>query len=320
MEPNAEQAVSEALRQAQSAMERAAQDLGQNKSASAAEAQREAMKELQRARDAAQNGVRPSTPEDQQRAEELAAEQEQIREDILRLATRENEQRSPSATAGLDRAAEAAEGATEELESGQLDDAERSEREVERELQNANEELKKEEEQYEELRQEELLFRITEEVRAALEAHGEQMSATREIDSQRGDSDRPSRAHKIRLRRIAREEEAIGERAKELADALAGEQSVVFTEVLSQVKEDLDDIAVDLSEEGDWDTGERVRARQRDVEESLEWLHEALQDEQRRREREGQGEENQEGMEPQQQPESENRLVPNEAVQAYMNW
>jgi hypothetical protein len=313
MEPVAEAAIGEALRQAERAMKGAAEDLARNKSASAAEQQREAMDALSRAREAARSGVRPSSPEDRKRAEELAAEQEEIREDILRLATREDEQRSPSATAALDRAGQAAEGASEQLESGQLDDAEEAEREVERELQDAKDELKKEEEQYEELRQEELLFRITEEVRTALDAQREQMKATREIDAERSDVDRPSRAHKIRLRRIAREEEAIGERAGELAAALADEQSVVFTEILNQVKEDLGDIALDLVEDGDWETGERVQARQRDVEESFEWLHEALQQEQRRRERDAQKEqqEEQQGMEP--GAESENRLVPNHA-------
>jgi hypothetical protein len=314
MDPESQAAVETALEQAQQAMERAARDLGSNKSASAADRQREAVSALSEARDAAREGVRPSSPEDRERAEELAAEQERIREDILRLATREDEERSPSATAALDRAGQEAREAGGELSEGQLDEAARSERDVERELQKANDELRKEEEQYEELRQEELLFMIAEEVRSALEAHRAQMSATREIHAQRSDLDDPSRAHKIRLRRIAREEEAIGERTTELADALANEQSVVFTEVLRQVAEDLAEIAIDLSEGGDWDTGERVQARQRDVEESLEWLHEALQDEQRRREREEQDrQQQQDDSEEQQEPETENRLVPNEA-------
>ncbi len=312
MDPGSTAEVGEALEAAQRAMERATEELESNRGAAAAEAQREAVEALAKAADSAREGVRPTSPEDRERAAELAEEQARVRDDILRLARRDEEKRNPEAIAGMERAQEAASEAESALDSGELLDAERSEKEVERELDRARGELEKEEEQYESLRQEELLFRITEEIQTAVEAHREQMAGTAEIDAQRDGGDRPSRAQRLRLRRIAREEEAVAERVGEIAGALEDEQSAVFAEVLRHVQTDLEDLAIDLSEEGDYETGERVQGRQRDVEERLEWLLEALQEEQRRREQE-QNQDQQQEQDQEQQQETENRLVPNQA-------
>ncbi len=310
MDAESSAAVEDRLREAERAMERAAGDIEAGKSASAAEAQRQALEALTRAQQASRDGVRPTTPEDRSRAEELAREQGRIREEILRLAKRDQEKKNPEASAGLDRARKSAAEAESELREGELDEAERSEREVERELERAREELEKEEEQYERLRQEELLFRITEELRSALASHREQMAATTEIAAVLRENDRPSRAQRLRLRRIAREEEVLAERSGKMALALEGEESAVSAEILRQIQSDLADIAAELSDDGDVLVTERVMALQRDVEERFEWLLESLAEEQRRRE-----EENERGQEREQQEEeqTENRLVPPQA-------
>jgi hypothetical protein len=109
------------------------------------------------------------------------------------------------------------------------------------------------------------------------------MRDLREIDAQRTSAAAPSRAQKLRLRGVSRAEAALGGRARELADAIRGERADVTAQLMMDVETDLMRIATLLSDEGDYRTGERTQALQRDVEESLLWLLEALRQEQARR-------------------------------------
>lgn len=308
--PGAQEKVDQALEQAQEAMQEASQQLSEGRSASAASSQREALSALQEAQQSASQGARPTSPEDRARAEELAREQERIREEIMRLAQRGKESETQSGQDELQRASDEAARAAEQLKQGQLDNAEKSEQEVQRELENARKELEEEKRKYEELRQEELLFEIAEELKQALLSHRAQMQSTREIESQREAGERPSRSQRLHLRRVSREELLIAERLSELSEALLNESAVVFAELLSNAASDLNQIAEDLSEEGDYQTGERVQARQRDVEESILWLAEALHEDQKRREEEARKKEEEQQEEEQ---EGENRLVPDSA-------
>lgn len=299
LSPEARETVEEALAEAAEAMERAGRELSEGKSASAAGSQRQAVDALQQAQRASREGVTPSTPEDQARAEELAAEQERIREELLDLARRIEERRDGQSMPSLSRASQSAGEASESLSQGELSEAEQAEQDVERELENALEELREEEEAYERLRQEEVLFRIAEETQNMLEVHREQMTAVREIDASRSDGE-PSRAQKLRLRRVAREEESLAERADEMAVAIANEGTDVTAELMRGVHDDLLRIGRDLGPEGDYRTGERVQALQLDVEENLEWLLEALRDEQQRRQQEQQQQQQQQQNQDQQ--------------------
>lgn len=310
LDAGAREALERALDRAAEAMRAAGEELEGSKSSAAVESQREAIEALGEAQRAARSGVRPDDAEGEERARELAREQERIREEILELAARDPEKKNPEALTALEGAREAAERARDELDGGRLEPAERSEEEVQRELDRARRELEEEEEQYERLRQEELLFRIAEEMKSALEAHRGQMRATTELAAELEDSERPSRSQRLRMRRIAREEETVAERTGEIAKALEDEGSAVFAEVLRFVETDLRDVVDELSDDGDGGATERVQALQRDVEERLEWLEEALREEQRRREQESQ----QQQQEPQQeQRPSENRLVQDSA-------
>jgi hypothetical protein len=169
------------------------------------------------------------------------------------------------------------------LNQGDPSEAEQQEEEAERELRQARSELQDEEEQYQRLRAEEQLFRIAEETATLLESHRAQMTALREVDQERAGAEEPSRAQKLRLRRIGREEASLGTRAQELAAAIEAEGTKVAAGLLANVASDLARIARDVSEEGDYQTGERVQGLQRDVEEELLWLIDALRAEQSRR-------------------------------------
>lgn len=283
MTPKAQDAVGEALEEAEEAMERAAEELDQGRSASAAGSQRQAMQALRRASQEAHEGVSPQSQEDQARAEELAQEQERIRQELLDLARRIRERDNARPTPSLDRADQAAQEAQSELRQGDLGEAQEQEQKVEQELRQTQEQLKEEEEQYQKLREEEQLFRIAEDVQEIINEHREHMVDLREIHKGRKTDRSPSRAQKLRLRRLSRKESGLAARADEIAEAIKEEGAMVAGELMAEVSSDLNRIARNISDEGEYQTGERVQGLQRDVEEALLWLLEALQREQSRR-------------------------------------
>jgi len=124
----------------------------------------------------------------------------------------------------------------------------------------------------------------------------------------------PSRSQKLRLRRIGREEEALAGRSEEIATAIEAEGALVSGQLMANVASDLRRVARDISEEGDYRTGERTQALQRDVEEALIWMLEALRQEQARRQNESQDQQRQQQGEPQPgQGENKPGLIPDTA-------
>ena len=148
--------------------------------------------------------------------------------------------------------------------------------------------LEEEERQYQELRQEELLFKITEEVTGMLESHRVQMEATVEIEDARRSAgrERASRADRLRLRNISREEEAIAQRAGTVVEAILEEGARVFAEVLENAQTDLSEVSRRLGEGGGYRSGEGVQALQGEIEDALVLLLESLKNELERRQSE----------------------------------
>jgi len=297
-----------ALSKAQSAMQKSAQDLDQGKSSESAKSQAAALDELERAAEAARGGTELSKPEDKARAKELAEEQAKIKQQILDLAQRNQKRDAAQPNQNLDKAGESAQSAQQSLSQSDLGQAQSSEEETEKRMRQAMKELGQEEEQYQKLRQEELLFKIAEQVKNLIEEHQAQMKATLEVDAGRKAGDPANHTQRLRLRKIAQAEDALGSRSAEIAKAIQAEQSVVFAEVLDQADHDLKRLGHDMGEAGDYQSGERVQALQQDVEQQLGWLAEALQQEKERRKQEQQ----QQGQPPNNQ-QSQNRLVPDVA-------
>src|SRR4030095_5347585 len=124
------------------------------------------------------------------------------------------------------------------LDEGDLGSAQEDTQQTEREMQQAQKELGEEEEQYQRLRQEELLFRIAEEVKQLSEEHKLQSDATLEVDKARAPNEKPTHTQRLRLKKIAKAEAALGGRAGELQKAIASEESLVFAEILEQIQAD----------------------------------------------------------------------------------
>lgn len=289
LEQQAKNEAQKALDEAAAAMEKAAESLREGSSSSAAESQSSAMQSLQKAASSAQQGGALSKPADQKKAQELAAEQERIRQALLELAERNKKRDTAAPTPSLDEAQESAAGASKSLEQGDLEEAAPQEEETERQIRQSMKELAEEEEQYQELRQEELLFKITEEVKNLTDEHQREMQNTLEVDKQRKAGERVTHTQRLRLRKIAKAEEALGARAAKISQAILAEESVVFAEVLTQAERDLTRIGRDMGEVGEYQSGERVQALQQDVEQSLSWLFTALQNEKERRKQEQKG-------------------------------
>jgi hypothetical protein len=300
---------SKSMSQAKQAMQKAAEQLSKGQNSEAAEAQQDALSKMQEAQEAAKQSGAPSKPEDKQKAQELAAEQEKIRQELLDLAKRNQKRDTAQPTPSLDEAGQKASDAKQDLDEGDLDEAGKNEEKTEKKMREALDKLGKEEEQYQKLRQEELLFKIAEQVRSLTEEHRAAMKDTLEIDQQRKPGDKATHTQRLRLRKVSKTEEALAGRSGEIAKAILAEQSVVFAELLDQAQKDLTRISRDLGEQGDYQSGERVQVLQQDVEQSLVWLAEALQQEKDRRKKENQDQEQQKDKN--QRP--QNRLVPDVA-------
>ena len=289
MGAEAQDSVRESLQEAQEAMQRAAGDLAQSGSRSqAAKEQRKAIESLENASRQADQGVEPKTEEDRAKARELAQLQKEIEKRLLDLARLNEERESPLPQPNLEQAAKSASQAGESLDQGDLDQAQSQEEQTEQEIRDALDQLKEEEEQYQDLRQEELLFKMAEEIDAMLTVLREQMRATREADTAREGRTRPSRADRVRLRNISREFETLAQRAGVLRAAIEKEGVLVFTEVMRNTESDLTRIAREMGQGGGYRSDDRVQALQEDVETSLEWLAEALDNEIQRRQQERQ--------------------------------
>ncbi len=308
LSPEAQRAAEEAVKSAAEAMQQAASRMSAGRPSEASGSQSQALEKLQEAARAAESGGTPRTPEDKAEAERQKEEQARIRAELLKLAEKNRQREGAKPSSSMDGASRSAQRAEDALADEDLSQAEQSEADTERQMREAERELGQEEEQYQRLRQEELLFKIAEQVKTLTEEHQAQMRATIEVDSQRKPGDRPTHTSRLRLRKIGQAEQQLGARATDIGKSIRAEQSLVFAELLDQVARDLDSVARDLSEEGDWQSGERVQARQQDVEQALAWLAEALQQEKNRRQQE------QQSPPPgQSQPPPQNRLVPDVA-------
>jgi hypothetical protein len=310
----------EELEAARQAMGEAEQARREGRPADAARAQDQAQQALSRASQAAREGQRFNDEQSQAQSRALGERERQLREEVEQTARelRENEQLGLD-LASLDEAAEALEDAQQALEEQRAEDAGDSAEEARRELEQAADELEEEEQRYESLREEELLFRTKEELINMSLAHEEARAKTLELDTDRAPGDSPSRALRLALRRVARDEGSLATRASELIPPLEEEGSFVFAEALYLLQSDLERIADDMDQAGGYRSGESVQGLQADVADTIAMLIEALteqldngqreRDEEQRDEDPNRQEQDREG----QQGQPENNLVPDVA-------
>ncbi len=278
----------QALERAVAEMEAAVRDIERMKREPARPRQEAAAEALRQAGAAARGGASGS----QEQRGQLAEQQEEIRERILELARRMAE-RGNAGAQSAESAASSAGNAGEQLRRGNLGEAQEEERDVEEALEDTVDEVEEERDRYRELRQEELLFQMWEELNGMLEQHRTTMVTVHEVENARGKQGSAlPRSARLRLRSAARTEADLAGDCARVSTAIKEEGAAVYAWALRLCEEDLNAIAMDLGPDGGWQTGDQVRSRQSDVEERLVELLAALESEQQsRREERGQRQE-----------------------------
>jgi len=295
-------AASQAMQQAQQSMQRAEQSLRNGQQSQAAQQQQQAAEQLQQAAEQLQQDSEPTAAQKQQLAEQ-AATQEQLAEDIIRLAELLEEQDQQAARRKLDEAAEAAQRAQQAMERGDAQEAQQEQEEARQKLEEAAEELEEERDRYQDMRQEELLFKMKEELLAFLERQRPITAATLEAQKA-AENGRLSRPTRRKINRLGEEEFELAGRIDFLIQALTDEGNLVYQTVLRANLEDLQEIGERLSGRSP-DVGSFTTLMQHDVERRSEELLVALENERKRREQQ-----RQEQQQQQQQQQGENRFNP----------
>jgi len=254
------------------------------------------MLEMLKQRNAQAGDDEPRPPPDAQALADLADRQAELQRRMRELMDRLAELPDQGFQQPLSRAGEAMTGAEGALRRGDSREATLREREAAEELEQAQSKLAGERDKYEQLRQEEVLFRLGEELTALLEAHEAARIETIELDEARAETDRLGRSQRRAVSRLAGQERDLSVQAEALRSTLAENGAIAFTFSLSRTRDDLQTVTEELTRES---TGGLVQSVQEDVSQRLRDLLAVLENERERR-RDAETQEPQPG-EPQQQ-------------------
>ncbi len=287
------------LDEARKKMQEAAQKLADGQQSNAAGAQRDAADELQKAADELQKG-QPPTDAQKEALREAGQRQKELAEDILRLAEELKKRQNKNAERAVQQAAESAQRAQRAMENGEPEDAEREQEQARAKLQEAAEQLEEEKDRYQDLRQEELLFRMREELQNFLQA---QRPVTKDtLDAQQASpTEGLSRPVRLKLNQLGKKEQELAGKVQFLVTALADEGNLVYQSVLKANVDDLEEAARRLAGRAP-DPGTFTTTLQQDVERRSEELLAALERERARRDQERRDQKEQG------QPKGQNRL------------
>ena len=279
--PEQREAAKSPLETARRLMQSAMRALEQGRQSTAAAQQSEAASSLDRAAEEMQ-AARPLSEQQQQALQELSELQAELEEDIIQLAREVEERNNEQARQALEQAAQAASQAQQSMQEGDQDQAEEQQQEARDRLEEAKEALEEERDRYQDLRLEELLFRIREELVAFLDKQRPLTKTTREAQEGLAQNSRMTRRVRRKLNELAREETELVSKAEYLRTALEEEGTLVFSHALKSNEDDLGEVARRLG--GRYpDPGELTVMLQEDVEQRTVKLIDALKREQERR-------------------------------------
>jgi len=266
-------------------LQKSAKAIDQGESAAASAAQQAArtslddlIKQLQ-ARAGQTPDSEPRTP-DAAELESLASQQQELQRQVNELMARLEELPDQEFRESSSRAGKAMGEAESALREGRTEEAAVREEEAAEQLEQAQEKLSGERDKYEQLRQEEVLFRVGEELKSLLEKHDAVMAETLELDAGRGDEERLGRSQRRTATRLAATEKDLSVQAEALRVALEKDGSVAFTFALDRCRDDLISASDLLADD---QTGDLVQSVQADVRQRLVDLLAVLDGEQERR-------------------------------------
>jgi hypothetical protein len=302
--PEQAAAAKQAMQSARQRMQQAAQKLQQGQQASASAEQQQAAQDLQQAMDGMQQS-RPLGPEQQQQLQQQAAAQKQLTEDIVKLAKELQERENKEAERKVRQAAEASRKAQQAMDEGDREQTEARQEEARQKLEEAAEELEEEKDRYQDLRQEELLFRMREELTTFLATQQPITRQTLEAQQAQAGPDGLSRAARRKCNQLGEEEQQLAGKLEQLTAALTEEGNLVYLAVLKANLDDLRETARRLGGRNP-DPGAFTTLLQQDIEKRTENLLQALERERQRRE----NERKQQQQQQQQQQKGQNRFNP----------
>lgn len=283
--PEQQQRANQQMERAKNEMQNAQQRLQSGQQANAAGAQQQAADALQKAAEELQRNA----PLDEQQKQALAQQgkrQQELADDIVRLAEELKKSQAKNAERAAEQAADAAKKAQRAMEQGDEQETEKQQQEAREKLQQAAEELEEEKDRYQDLRQEELLFRMRDELTTFLERQRPITQQT--LEAQRaGTADSLSRPARKKLNALATEEQELAGKIEFLVTALSDEGNLVYQSVLKANLEDLREVGRRLTGRAP-DPGNYTTMLQQDVERRTEELLAALERERQRREKERQ--------------------------------
>lgn len=294
----------ERLQQARERMQNAAQRLQSGQQSNAAQEQQAAAESLQQAMEALEQN-RPTTEAQKQQLQEQAKAQQDLAEDIVRLAEELKKRDNKAAERKAEAAADAAKKAQRAMEQGDPEETQAQQEEARKNLEEAAKELEQEKDRYQDLRQEELLFRMKDELTTFLDRQRPITAQTLEAQKS-ATADGLSRAMRTKVNQLGEEEQELAGKVEFLVQALTEEGNLVYQAVLKANADDLREVARRLAGRRP-DVASFTTLMQQDVERRSEELLAALERERKRREQERK---EQQEQQQQQQDRGKNKFDP----------
>jgi hypothetical protein len=288
----------------------------------AAKSQQEAQQQLDevarrieemRAQAEQKSEARPSPADQQSKFDELERRQREVEEQTRDLMKRIADEKKAQRDEALRDAASKMEQAGNNLERDEGEDALERQKEAEKYLNKAEKDLKEEEERYQNLRQEELLFKVKEHLVTLRAASAEMVTKTEELDLERGTKGKLSRLGQTQAKKLATKARELRTTNEEVIGRLKDDGAVVFTYALESNTLDFDRVA-ELLGTSPYRTDDFTRSLERDIVERYDSLLATLDEELERRKQakvdEPEEEQNPESGEQQQPQEGPQPLIP----------
>jgi uncharacterized phage infection (PIP) family protein YhgE len=192
-------------------------------------------------------------PETKKRLRDLKAEQDELRARLKDLQDLLKKLENPGAKASAAGAETKMDDASRQLESGGGQKAEQSAEEARKYLEQAKQDLEREKRRYEDLRRDEVLFRLVQDMKDFRTEQQRIRDGTGEISEAAAQGGgQISRSHKRELKNLSADETKLRARVDERKAAVDKEGSISFAGALGGISVDMAEIAR-LLEEGQFD-------------------------------------------------------------------
>lgn len=277
------------LDKAKKHMNDAAEKLGSKQRDKATDQQQKALDELEAKKYEVAELKRRMEEKAKQPKQSQADRQKELADQAERTKKQMASKSDTPGTESMDKASKSMSKAAGKLSKGQSGQANKDQKKALEEMDKAREELAEAIEQEEQLAQAEQLEKIDEMLQKVLEQQRAMSATTRETNDKRTGQAAFARPEQIQLAELSRGEGKLAEDVETVRQILVNEgNSVVFTEVLGDVRADMKDVQKLLDAK---DPGTLTQAVQKEIEQSLQDMIDAVRKElaERRKKADGDG-------------------------------